>query len=46
LDELLGDGIGIVQSLRQHDEQNELDRIAREIDEWIATRYPHSSSAT
>jgi hypothetical protein len=36
LDGLLGDGIGIVQSLRQHDEQDELDRIAREIDEWIA----------
>jgi hypothetical protein len=36
LDELLGDGIGIVQSLRQHDEPDELDRIAREIDEWIA----------
>jgi hypothetical protein len=36
LDGLLGDGLGIIQSLRQHDEQNELDRIAREIDEWIA----------
>jgi hypothetical protein len=36
LDGLLRDGIGIVQSLRQHDEQDELDRIAREIDEWIA----------
>jgi len=36
LDGLLRDGIGIIQSLRQHDEQDELDRIAREIDEWIA----------
>ena len=36
LDGLLGDGLGIAQSLRQHDEQDELDRIAREIDEWIA----------
>ena len=41
LDGLLRDGIGIVQSLRQHDEQDELDRIAREIDEWItkATKF-------
>jgi hypothetical protein len=36
LDGILRDGLGIAQSLRQHDEQEELDRIAREIDEWIA----------
>jgi hypothetical protein len=41
LDGLLRDGIGIVQSLRQHDEQDELDRIARKIDEWVtkATKF-------
>jgi hypothetical protein len=46
LDELLGDSLGIVQNLRQHDEQNEFDRIAWEIDGWIATRCPRSSSVT